>query len=104
MIGDKMDGLLDALRDRFDVIVLDTAPVLPIADARLMLGKADVAVFVARWRKTPDHAIRSALRLLPLDRIHLAGIALTKVDIRKQARFGYGDSTYYYHDYKGYYA
>lgn len=104
MIGERMDSLLATLRERFDVIVLDTAPVLPIADARLMLGKADVAVFVVRWRKTPDHAVRSALRLLPLNRIHLAGIALTKVDIRKQARFGYGDATYYYHEYKSYYA
>lgn len=104
MIGEKMDALLEQLKARFDVVLLDTAPVLPIADARLILGKADAAVFAMRWRKTPDHAVRSALRLLPLDRVQLAGVVLSQVDIRKQARFGYGDESYYYREYKSYYA
>lgn len=102
--GDKMDRLLDDLRARYETIVIDTAPVLPIADARLVLGKADTAVFVVRWRKTPDHAIRAAFRMLPANHVTLAGIVLTRVDMKKQARFGYGDDTFYYQTYKSYYA
>jgi succinoglycan biosynthesis transport protein ExoP len=104
LTGEKLDVLLSKLRERFSTIILDTAPVLPIADARLVVGKADVAVFVARWRKTPDNAIKAALRLMPADRVQLAGVALTNVDIQKQAKFGVGDGTYYYDDYKEYYA
>lgn len=104
LTGNEMDALLATLRADFDLIVIDTAPILPIADARLVLGKADMAVFVVRWRSTPDHAIRSAFRLLPTEHVRLAGIILTRVNMRKQSRFGYGDDSFYYQSYKSYYA
>lgn len=104
LTGEKMDALLEALRDRYDVVVIDTAPILPIADARLMVEKADVAVFIVRWRKTPDHAVLAAFRLLPADKVQLAGVALTRVDMRRQAKFGYGDANYYYSQYQEYYS
>jgi len=103
LTGLEMDRLLAGARERFHAVIIDTAPVLPIADARLVLGKADASVFVVRWRKTPEAALRSALRLLPDDRVQLAGVALTRVDMRKQSRFGYGDDAFY-HAYKSYYA
>lgn len=103
LTGDEMDALLDKARERFHAVIIDTAPVLPIADARLVLGKADASVFVTRWRKTPEAALRSALRLIPEERVQLAGVALTRVDMRKQARFGYGDDAFY-NSYKSYYA
>jgi capsular exopolysaccharide synthesis family protein len=103
LTGDEMDRLLEQVRERFHATIIDTAPVLPIADARLVLGKADASVFVVRWRKTPEAALRSALRLLPTDRVELAGVALTRVDMRKQAKFGYGDDSFY-NSYKSYYA
>lgn len=103
MTGAEMDALLAEARRRFDAVIVDTAPVLPIADARLVLGKADASVVVVRWRKTPEAALRSALRLLPTGRVELAGVALTRVDMRKQARFGYGDDAFYT-GYSTYYA
>jgi capsular exopolysaccharide synthesis family protein len=103
LTGDEMDRLLDTARARFHAVIIDTAPVLPIADARLILGKADASVFVVRWRKTPDSALRAALRLLPGNRVQLAGVALTRVDMRRQARFGYGEDAFY-HSYRRYYA
>jgi Mrp family chromosome partitioning ATPase len=101
--GEEMDRLLATARERFDAVIIDTAPVLPIADARLLLGKADASVFVVRWRKTPEQALRAALRLLPIDRVQLAGVALTRVDMRKQPRFDYGE-TAFYRSYESYYA
>lgn len=101
--GKQMRRLLDDLRERFTLIVIDSAPVLPIADTRLLAAMADAVVMVVRWRKTPDHAVRSALKLLSPSRINLAGAVLTQVDLRRQAKFGYGDSTYYYNQYKEYY-
>ncbi|EGD59053.1 lipopolysaccharide biosynthesis protein [Novosphingobium nitrogenifigens DSM 19370] len=103
LTGDEMDRLLENARQHFDAIIIDTAPVLPIADTRLVLGKADASVFVVRWRKTPDNALRSALRLLPGNRVQLAGVALTRVDMRKQARFGYGEDAFY-QSYRQYYS
>jgi succinoglycan biosynthesis transport protein ExoP len=102
--GEEMDTLLADLRRRFDFIVLDTAPVLPVAETRSLVTKVDALVFAIRWRKTPDHAVRAAFRLLPRGQVNLAGVTLTRVDLRKQSRYGYGDPGFYYKQYKQYYA
>lgn len=98
-----MDRLLQDLRSRYDLVVLDTAPVLPVADTRVLAPKADVVVFLARWRKTPQQAIESAFRLLNGTGAHLGGVALTQMDMKEQGRYGYGDPGYYYAEYKKYY-
>ncbi|GAB7554689.1 polysaccharide biosynthesis tyrosine autokinase [Novosphingobium sp. 11B] len=103
LTGPAMDALLAAAGQGFDAVIMDTAPVLPMADARLLLGKADAAVIAARWRRTPEAAIRSLLRLLPEGAVGLAGAILTRVDVRKQAAFGL-DENAFYKAYKDYYA
>ncbi len=104
LIGTEMDALIATLRGRFDLILFDAAPILPIADTRTLATKADAVVMVARWRSTADHAIRAALRMLPHRHVPIAGIVLTQVDVRKQAKFGFGDGTFYYKKYQHYYA
>ena len=99
-----MDRLLLELRDRYDFVILDTAPLLALADARTLTVKCDAVVLLCRWRKTPQDALKSALRLLQTAGAPIAGIALTRVDVRKQSAHGYGDSTYYYREAQEYYA
>jgi len=99
-----MDRLLADLRSRYDLVLLDTAPVLPVADTRVLASKVDTVVLLARWRKTPQQAIEAAFRQFEGTGGHVAGVALTQMDMRQQARYGYGDPGYYYADYKKYYA
>jgi len=99
-----MDGLLDHLRANFDLVILDTAPVLAVSDTRVIAAKSDAVVFLARWRKTPERAIGAALKALEQSGAHVAGLAMTQVDMKAQSRYGYGDAGYYYGDYKKYYA
>ena len=101
---DGMDELLQELRRRYDFIILDTAPLLALADARLLAAKCDAVVLLCRWRKTPQDAVKSALRLLQTAGAAVSGVALTRVDVRKQSAHGYGDSTYYYREAAEYYA
>jgi capsular exopolysaccharide synthesis family protein len=101
---DAMKNLLATLRRHFDTVVLDTAPVLPVADTRVLASSADVVVLLTRWRKTPRKATESALKLLTSVDAYVAGAAMTQVDMRAQARYGYGDPGYYYRSYKKYYA
>jgi len=95
--------MIGALRDHFGVIILDTAPILPIADTREIVSLADNVVITALWRKTSDDALRAALRLLPLHGIDDIGVTLNRMDMRKQASFGGGDAAFYYQAYKRYY-
>ncbi|MFZ0266040.1 GumC family protein [Caulobacter sp.] len=99
-----MLNLLRELRQRFDVVLLDTAPLLAVADTRILAPHADAVVMLARWKKTPIKAITSAVALLQNRGIFLAGVALTQMDMDAQSRYGYGDANYYYKSYRKYYA
>lgn len=101
--SDAMDRLLTELRERFDTVILDTAPVLPVVDTRILARKADATIMLLRWRKTPRNAVTGALSLLETAGAKVTGVVLTQVDMKEQARYGYGDSGYYYNAYKKYY-
>ncbi|QYC08978.1 GumC family protein [Brevundimonas nasdae] len=102
--SEAMTQLIATLRESFDLVILDTAPVLAVADTRVLASRSDATVVLARWRKTPEKAIANALKLLEQSGAHVSGLALTQVDMNAQARYGYGDSGYYYSEYKKYYA
>lgn len=105
VFGSKaMDQLIADLAARYDLVLLDTAPTLAVADTRILAARSDAVIFLARWRKTPEKAIQQSLRLLEQAGAHVAGVALTQVDMNAQARYGYGDAGFYYADYKKYYA
>ena len=98
-----MDRLLEELRGRFDVVLLDTAPILAVSETRMLAARADAVVLLARWRKTPRQAVERAIRELEAVGVFIAGVALTQVDMREQSRSGYGDPGYYYRRLEQYY-
>ena len=59
-------------------------------------------VVLARWRKTSRKALQAAMNGFSGD-TYVAGIALTQVDVREQARAGDG-AAHYYRAYNKYYA
>jgi capsular exopolysaccharide synthesis family protein len=62
--GDAMAEMLTTLRGRFDMIVIDTPPLLPVTDAAVASRLADGAILVVRYGKTTRHQISTALRSL----------------------------------------
>lgn len=101
--SEKMRQLIADLRERYEFVVLDTPPVLPLADTRLIAGWADAVAVMCRWRSTPRRALESTLEILADADAKIAGVGLSMVDLRKQSRQGYGDPTFYYSKYKSYY-
>jgi polysaccharide biosynthesis transport protein len=104
LTGDAFIRLLDELRTRFDHIVLDLPPVLPIASTPILASRADATVMTTRWRKTSRFALRAALKRLPADQVNLVGLALNQVDMRRRAYFERGDPSFYYKQYRDYYS
>lgn len=98
-----MTYLIAALRSRFDIVVIDTAPVLGVAETRLVSQLSDTTLVVARWRRTPEKAVRTALDLLAHSRSTIGGVALSLVDIKEFASTGLTDAFGYYKKFKGYY-
>jgi capsular exopolysaccharide synthesis family protein len=67
--SEAMDRLLEQLRSRFDFVVLDVPPVLPVADPFVLGCKADGIIFVVRAGHTPREVVAMALDNLPRDRV-----------------------------------
>lgn len=99
-----METLIAELSRRFDLVVLDTAPVLPLAEARAVAAMADGVLLATRWRSTPVQAAKLAADLLGRAGARIAGVALTRVNLKEQARAGDGDEMIYYKQFAAYYS
>jgi capsular exopolysaccharide synthesis family protein len=95
--------MLTALRRKYDLIILDTAPVLLVAETRTISNLSDVVVVAARWRKTKSDAVKTAANILVNAKSNVIGIVLTRVAMRKRKKYGLGDYSYYAQQYGSYY-
>lgn len=100
----SFDELIEELKQRFDVVIFDASPVLPVVDGRLVAKKVDSTVLLVRWRKTPDAAVEMAIHLLQSIGVKTTGVALSRVDLHALARSGYGDPAQFMGSYTSYYA
>ena len=80
-----MRRLLDQLRTRFDRVILDTPPVLPLADVAVLAPMVDGALLVVRAGVTPKPAIENALR--GFDSSRLIGIVLNESGLEDDYRY-----------------
>ncbi|NIK88347.1 exopolysaccharide transport family protein [Rhizomicrobium palustre] len=97
-----MQGLVARLRDAFDLVIIDTAPLLPVNDARILGPLADTCLLVVRWEKTPREAALNAMRLISDTHTPVAGIALARADNERFRYYSYGYQNYY--SYSKYYS
>lgn len=96
LMGSKrMRDLIDALRAQFDVIILDTAPVLPVVDTLYLLEEADAVLQVVRFASTNQRDVRRAHARLEQELAE--GVEILPVLTMEQQRRG----AYYY---RGYYS
>lgn len=92
--GERMHELLDTLRAKFDVILVDTPPVLVTADAALMSVQADGVLVVVRAGRTEREAARHAVEQIRNVGGRILGAVLNDPDARTPRYGRYGD--YYY--------
>ena len=98
----RMSDLLAGLKINYDLVLLDTPPVLPVADALMLAQQVDVTLMVVRWEKTTRGAALDAVRLLHGSRARIMGAVMTRIDQRTAAISG-GRISYAFSHYSGYY-
>lgn len=76
----KMKDLLEKLKKRFDFIILDTPPVIPVADAGIISAQADGVIMVVRAGKTQRGIVKHAQELLNQAKANLLGYVLAHVE------------------------
>jgi succinoglycan biosynthesis transport protein ExoP len=99
----KLRALLNQLKPHFGLIVIDTPPLLAVADARVLADRADSVLFAARWGKTSRNAILDGLKQLDGNSAPVAGVVMTRTDMDRLSSYQYG-STYYGKAYQSYYS
>lgn len=85
--------VIRSLLDKVDYVVLDTAPLLPVADGSEVAALADGTLLVARYGVTTDTHVRRAVQTLNRVDAPLLGVLLNRMPTRR--RSGYNDT--YYH-------
>jgi capsular exopolysaccharide synthesis family protein len=65
---DRLSELIQGLRERFEYIVLDSPPLLSVAEAMLIVRMADIAVHVIRARSTPRDVVAGAIKMIGQER------------------------------------
>jgi polysaccharide biosynthesis transport protein len=73
----QLAGVLSELRTRYDYLIVDAPPILPVADMNVLAGMADLLVLVVRAGSTPRDAVQQSLNTLKA--VGKVGVILTCV-------------------------
>lgn len=99
----SFETMIQSLKERYEVIILDTPPTLLLSDARIVSRVADAVVYAVRWQKTPRGAVGEGLAQLRSVGANVVGVVMTAANEAKMRRNRYGGYQYYKGNYKGYY-
>jgi capsular exopolysaccharide synthesis family protein len=75
----QMASLLDYLKLNYDMIVVDTPPILTINDAKIMAAKCDGVLLVVEYGKVKRNTAKKVKDELMLARANLLGVVLNKM-------------------------
>ncbi len=114
VVSPKFREVLSALRERFDIVLLDSPPLLPVADATSLSTQVDGVLLVFRIRKGVVLASTKARELLDLVHARTLGVIVNGVDQNPYYSeyggygytgynsYGYGADAYYERQVKEY--
>ncbi len=99
--SERMERLIEMGRERCDVVIVDTPPVLGATDALVMSALCDAVLVVASANKTDLRALQSVEQTFAAINVPLAGVIFNRFDAAQSDsyayRYGYGyDSSYTY--------
>lgn len=86
----KFAALMRELSANYDLVVLDSPPVLAVSDALVLGRSADATILVVQWRGTPRDVVEQAVKTLRMVDAPLAGMMLNKIDLTRANTYEYG--------------
>lgn len=86
---------LSTLGEMFDLVIIDSPPMMAVSDARVLSTMVDTTIFAVRWSKTPRDVVIKCLRMFPPAQLNRLGLALSLVNIKKHDKYYYTGSRYY---------
>lgn len=93
----RMEKLLAEARKRFDIVLLDSPPVLGVSDASLLVSKADATLMVLQPRRMPLKALLRAKTVIEGAGGRIIGLVMNNVDISGDTQYQYYTTYYSYY-------
>ena len=98
LMQNRFSNALEALSDRFDMVIVDTPPVLAVTDASVVGKHCDTNLLVARFEKNPVREIMAAVRRLEGNGLEVRGAILNAIE--RKASTASGHYGYYHYKYR----
>ncbi|MDB5504156.1 MAG: exopolysaccharide biosynthesis protein [Tardiphaga sp.] len=95
MFSERITDLLDHLRQRYELIIIDSPPLVPLVDGRALAELADRIVLALAWDQTPREVVSHTMELLAPVHDRILGTVLTRVDLNKLQFYDYYRSSAY---------
>lgn len=95
MFSQQMSDLIDRLRQHFELIIIDSPPLVPLVDGRALAELSDRIILALAWDQTPEDVLAHTIDLLSPVHDRLLGTVLTRVDLRRLRFYDYYRSSAY---------
>lgn len=96
-MGSHFDEMLEAARERYDIVLLDAPPMLSLADSELLATHIEQCIFVIESGRNSRKAVNQATERLERNGAQITGVVLTKYN---PGEMGYGYNSHYAYQYR----
>ncbi|WP_017475054.1 polysaccharide biosynthesis tyrosine autokinase [Pseudomonas sp. PAMC 26793] len=96
----NLTELLSQVSERYDLVILDTPPLLAVTDAAIVGRQSGTNLIVTRYGLNPAKEIEHTMRRFAQNGIVLRGAIFNGVEKKASAKYGYGNYGYYQYEYQ----
>ncbi|AYH15269.1 tyrosine-protein kinase Wzc [Pectobacterium parmentieri] len=100
LMHSRFSQFIDWASERYDIVLLDTPPILAVTDAAIISRNAGTSLLVARFEVNTLKEIEVSVRRFEQNGTEIKGVILNAIVKRAASYYGYGNYNYYTYDYK----
>jgi len=93
----RMSELIQDVKQRFDLIFIDSPPILGVSDASVLVSEVDLTIIVVQHRKLPRNMLLRVKQSIESVGGNILGVVLNNVDVRSDSQYQYYTSYYTYY-------
>lgn len=93
----RMSELIQDVKQRFDLILVDSPPILGVSDASVLASEVDLTMIVVQHRKLPRNMLLRVKMAVENVGGQVIGVVLNNVDVRSDSQYQYYTSYYTYY-------
>jgi succinoglycan biosynthesis transport protein ExoP len=93
----RMSELIQDVKQRFDLVLIDSPPILGVSDASVLASEVDLTMIVVQHRKLPRNMLVRVKQAVENVGGQVVGVVLNNVDIRSDNQYQYYTSYYTYY-------